>query len=90
MFEIQKEKKTGDSATSKKQKWVKKWESHKHCSVCGEAMEMDKEDFCSTKCSGEYQDWKQEQERKNKRNSIMMFVLFGVMIIIMFIATTLG
>ena len=79
MFEIQ------DSTSSKKQKWIKKWEPHKHCSVCGVAIAMEKEEFCSSKCSGEYNEWKQEQERKSKRNNIFMFIMFGVLIVMMLI-----
>lgn len=87
MFEIQEKKKPGETSAPKKQKWIKKWEPHKHCSVCGVAIGMDKEDFCSSKCSGEYQEWKLEQEKKNKRNSMMMFILMGVMLVIMFMVT---
>ncbi|NVM03206.1 MAG: DUF2116 family Zn-ribbon domain-containing protein [Candidatus Helarchaeota archaeon] len=90
MVQIQNKKKSEDSSTSKKQKWIKKWEPHKHCSVCGVAIGMDKEDFCSSKCSGEYQEWKLEQEKKNKRNSMMMMILMGVMVLVLFLATMLG
>jgi len=73
-----------ETTSSKKQKWIKKWEPHKHCSVCGLAIEPGKE-FCSQKCSGEYNDWKEEQEKKNKRNSMLMFIMMIAMIVLLFL-----
>lgn len=80
MFKIQDKKTNEDIAIPKKQKWVKKWEQHKHCSVCGISMEPEKE-YCSSKCSGEYHEWKQKQDKKNKRNQWMMFIFMGLMIV---------
>ena len=84
MLEIQNKKKIDDSTALKKQKWIKKWEPHRHCSVCGLAIESEKE-FCSSKCSGEYDEWKVEQEKKQKRSTMMTFILMIAMIIIMFV-----
>ena len=75
---------------SKKQKWVKKWEPHKHCSICGVAIPLGKEEFCSSKCSGEYTQWKEDQEKKNKRNSYMTVILLIGMIAVMVLMTMFG
>jgi len=72
-----------ESTSSKKQKWVKKWEPHKHCQVCGLAMEIGK-DFCSSKCMEEYNEWKTEKEKKDKRNNRLTMVLMVGMIAVMF------
>ncbi len=68
----------------KKQKWIKRWEAHKHCNVCGLAIEPGKE-FCSNKCSGEYFDWKKDKEKKEKRTWILMIVFIVVMVVILIV-----
>ena len=66
----------------KKQKWIKKWEPHKHCTVCGLAIPPNKE-FCSNKCTNEYFDWKKKKEKKEKRTSMFMILAIVAMVIIM-------
>jgi len=51
---------------------------HRHCIVCGKAIEPDKK-FCSDNCQKEY-----EKERKKQRNfTLMMFVL--LFLVLMFL-----
>ena len=66
----------------KRKKWIKRWEPHKHCLVCGLANAPDKE-FCSPTCEKEYADWKNKQKGKNKNTWICMAVMIAVMVIIM-------
>ena len=66
----------------KKQKWIKKWEPHRHCNVCGLSIEPGKE-FCGNKCSGEYFDWKQKKEKKDKRTTLFMVIAIVAMVVIM-------
>ncbi len=68
----------------KKKKWIKKWEPHKHCLVCGMATAPDKE-FCSTNCEQEYIDWKTKQKGKNRNMWICMIAMIGVMVVMMVI-----
>ncbi len=50
---------------------------HRHCVVCGKAIEPDKQ-FCSEECEEVYQ-----KERKKQRNyMIFMFVMLFVLLII--------
>jgi len=53
---------------------------HKHCVVCGKAIEPD-ETFCSKACKTKY-----EEDRKRQRNfMIFMFaILFAVFILMIF------
>ncbi len=51
---------------------------HRHCIVCGKAIEPDKT-FCSDNCQKEY-----EKERKKQRNfTLMMFAL--LFLVLMFL-----
>ncbi len=54
---------------------------HKHCIVCGKAIDPDKV-FCSKECETKY-----EKERKRQRNyMIFMFaVLFGLLFLMLFV-----
>jgi len=75
---------SAQDSKQKKQKWIKRWEPHKHCSVCGIATDTVKE-FCSNKCSGEYFDWKKGKEKKEKRTWILMIVFIVVMVVILIV-----
>ena len=72
----------------KKQKWIKKWEAHSHCNVCGLAVEPGKE-FCGNKCSGEYFERKKKKEKKDKRSTIFMVVAIVAMVILMIVTMVL-
>ena len=69
---------------SKKKRWVKKWEPHKHCLVCGLAVSVGKE-FCSTTCEKEYMDWKNKQKGKNRNTWVCMIGVIVVMVVLMFV-----
>ncbi len=68
----------------KKKKWIKKWEPHKHCLVCGIATSMDKE-FCSTTCESEYMAWKNKQKGKNRNMWLCMILMIVVVVVMMFL-----
>jgi len=66
----------------KKKKWIKKWEPHKHCLVCGISTAPEKE-FCSTTCEQEYMDWKNKQKGKNRNMWICMIGIVVIMVVMM-------
>ena len=66
----------------KKKKWVKKWEPHKHCLVCGIATGIDKE-FCSQSCEQEYINWKNKQKGKSRNMWICMIAMIAIMVVMM-------
>jgi predicted nucleic acid-binding Zn ribbon protein len=70
----------------RKRKWVKKWEPHKHCLVCGLATSPQKE-FCSQTCEQEYLDWKNKQKGKSRNTWICMIAMIGVMVVMMIVST---
>jgi len=65
-----------------KRRWVKKWEPHRHCLVCGLATAPDKE-FCSSNCESEYLGWKNKQKNKNRNTWICMIGMIVVVIVVM-------
>ena len=69
----------------KKRKWIKKWEPHKHCLVCGIASPIDKE-FCSQACEQEYLDWKNKQKGKNRNMWLCMIGMIVVVVVMMFLS----
>ena len=76
-------------ASQKRQKWVKKWEAHAHCQVCGIAIATNQQ-YCSNRCSGEYYNWKKKKDKKSKWTTIAMFGMIGVMVIFMIIFGGMG
>ncbi len=48
---------------------------HRHCIVCGKAVELDKH-FCSEECEETY-----EKERKRQRN--FMIMMFGLLFLLL-------
>jgi predicted nucleic acid-binding Zn ribbon protein len=65
-----------------KRRWVKKWEPHRHCLVCGLATSPEKE-FCSDKCESEYHGWKGKQKNKNRNTWLCMIGMVVVMVVVM-------
>ena len=53
---------------------------HRHCAVCGKAIESD-EIFCGKECQQKY-----DEDRKKQRNYIifMFAMLFGILFLMMF------
>lgn len=72
----------------KKRKWVKKWEAHKHCLVCGVATPVDKE-FCSTTCENDYLEWKNKQKGKNRNMWLCMILMIVVVVVMTFLLPAL-
>jgi predicted nucleic acid-binding Zn ribbon protein len=60
-----------------KNKIAKKYDEHRHCSVCGISIPPDKE-YCSIECGDKYKGY---EKKKSRNNYIQIAVLFGVMII---------
>ncbi len=55
---------------------------HRHCIVCGKAIEPDKT-FCSDECKREW-----DKERKRQRNfTIFMFVMFVLLFLFLMMTT---
>ncbi|MHA1145689.1 MAG: DUF2116 family Zn-ribbon domain-containing protein [Candidatus Helarchaeota archaeon] len=80
---------TTTETSQKKQKWIKKWEPHAHCQVCGIAIPINRQ-YCSNKCSGEYYKWKKKKEKKSKYTTFAMFGMIIVMVIFMIIFSFSG
>ncbi|MHA1712581.1 MAG: DUF2116 family Zn-ribbon domain-containing protein [Candidatus Ranarchaeia archaeon] len=53
-----------ETETTRRVKEIR-WQPHKHCPVCGNAMPPDKE-YCSTKCENLLVEYKKEQRKKNR------------------------
>jgi predicted nucleic acid-binding Zn ribbon protein len=69
-----------------KKRWVKKWEPHRHCLVCGLATAPEKE-FCSPKCESDYQGWKGKQKSKNRNTWICMIGMIVAVVVITLVFT---
>lgn len=72
-------------AESSKKSWKKAlktraYEEHKHCIVCGKAIPLD-QDFCSLECKDSYS----KADKKKSRGNITQIIIFGVLIVVMFI-----
>ncbi|MHA1268679.1 MAG: DUF2116 family Zn-ribbon domain-containing protein [Candidatus Helarchaeota archaeon] len=70
---------------SKTKRWIRKWEPHKHCSICGLAMEPNpNSEFCSSECEAKYNKWHKKQKKKDKT---FTYIMIGsiVLIIIVFV-----
>jgi predicted nucleic acid-binding Zn ribbon protein len=52
--------------------------AHKHCPICGKAMDEDS-DFCSEKCKKYYTDRVKRQKKFNR----LYYVSFGAILVIM-------
>ncbi|GAB4327651.1 MAG: hypothetical protein Kow0069_34640 [Promethearchaeota archaeon] len=52
---------------------------HKHCSVCGRAIPLDRE-FCSQECADHYRGF----EKKKEKRSYMQIVFLVIMMVVMF------
>ena len=59
-----------------------RWQPHKHCPVCGNAMALDRE-FCSSTCEKLVVEYKEKQKAKNRR--IYTFLLPVLFIIVVFL-----
>ena len=76
---------------SSRKRWVRKWEPHKHCSVCGLAMEPSSDtEFCSSDCEFKYTKWQKKQKKKDKWMTYIMFGSIGVIIVVMVVTSFLG
>ncbi|MCP4764073.1 MAG: DUF2116 family Zn-ribbon domain-containing protein [archaeon] len=62
-----------------KQNIKKKYDEHKHCSVCGISIPSDK-DFCGIECKDKYSSY---EKKKNKTNYSQMFFMIIPMIVLM-------
>ena len=58
---------------------------HKHCTICGRSISMDKE-FCSMECEDSYK----AIMKKRKRSNYIMMGLMVVLILILFMPILLG
>ncbi|MHA1250835.1 MAG: DUF2116 family Zn-ribbon domain-containing protein [Candidatus Helarchaeota archaeon] len=64
----------------KAKRWVRKWEPHKHCSICGLAMDPNpNSEFCSSECEAKYKKWQKKQKKKDK---IYTYVMIGSIVLI--------
>ena len=59
-----------------------RWQPHKHCSVCGNAMTLNKE-YCSDTCENLVVEFKAKQKKKNKR--IYTFLLPILFVVVLFL-----
>jgi predicted nucleic acid-binding Zn ribbon protein len=66
--------------TSLKQK---KWGEHKHCLVCGKAVNLE-QDFDTQECKDKYQKLDKD---KNKKGTWQIAMIFVVMIVMMIVLT---
>ena len=72
--------------TTSRKRWVRKWEPHKHCSVCGLAMEADSEsEFCSVECEAKYTKWEKKRKKKDKTFTYIMIGSIIVIVIFMIV-----
>jgi len=60
-------------------------EDHKHCIVCGKAIEPDKF-FCSPSCEETYK----KQQKSIARSRTIMMVIFVVIIVVFILMSRLG
>ena len=60
-------------------------EDHKHCIVCGKAIEPDKF-FCSPSCEEMYK----KQQKSMARSRTIMMVIFVVIIVVFILMSRLG
>lgn len=76
--------------SNKRRRWVRKWEEHKHCSVCGLSMESDSEsEFCSPECEAKYHKWKNKQKKKDKIFTYIMIGSIVAIVIVMIVSYTI-
>ena len=64
----------------------RKYEEHKHCIVCGRAVNIS-QDFCSQECKDKYQ---KADKGKSKKNTITIVVMVVMVIAIFFLPRLLG
>ena len=64
-----------------------RWQSHKHCPVCGNAMALNKE-YCSEKCENLLLEYKEKQRKRTRW--VYLIVLPITAILILFILTSFG
>jgi len=73
--------------SQKARRWVRKWEEHKHCSVCGLAMDANIDsDFCSHECEIKFKKWQEKQKKKDKIFTYIMVGFIIIMIIFMIVS----
>lgn len=75
---------------SSRKRWVRKWEPHTHCTVCGIAMEIPTNpqteyEFCSAECEAKYNKWQKKKKKKDKIFTYIMFGSIGVIVVVMII-----
>ena len=59
-----------------------RWQPHKHCPVCSNAMALNNE-YCSNNCEKLIVEYKEKQKKKNKR--IYMFLLPVLFVVVLFL-----
>ena len=59
--------------------------SHKHCTICGKSIPVDKE-FCSIECEEEYK----RIMKKRKRSNYIMMGMMVLLLLIIFLPFLLG
>ncbi|MCK5343169.1 MAG: DUF2116 family Zn-ribbon domain-containing protein [Candidatus Heimdallarchaeota archaeon] len=65
---------------------TRKYGEHKHCVVCGNAINIDR-DFCSTDCKEGYTKADKKKSRSSKIQLVVMGVVMVVLLILMPILT---
>lgn len=65
---------------------TRKYEEHKHCMVCGRAVNIS-QDFCSQECKDKYQ---KADKSKSKKSTITIIVMVVMVIAIFFLPRLLG
>ena len=69
--------------SSKARRWVRKWEEHIHCSVCGLSMEPSTtNEFCSAECEAKYTKWSKKRKKKDK---VFTYIMIGSIVVIVII-----
>ncbi|MHA1733666.1 MAG: DUF2116 family Zn-ribbon domain-containing protein [Promethearchaeota archaeon] len=78
---IQKKVKKKPKSGGWKQKLRQKIPPHKHCSVCGKSIPLDRE-FCSQECADKYRGF---EKKKGRKSYIQIGFLVVMMVVFMFI-----
>ncbi len=63
---------------------ARKYDEHKHCTICSRAIPMDR-DFCSQECKDKYSKADKSKSRKNTIQMVVLGVVMVVMIGVLFI-----